>query len=119
MGSANPENLPVFLAGSVGDILESFFKSANIQRPTDEAKVEQWAKDVSALAHTAHTMGTMIKYDFPCQVDLGTVGMIFTGAPDNLRLTAETARLFYWLCRNSNDVFATLMASAPDATPDG
>jgi len=117
--SANPENLPVFLAGSVGDILESFFKSTNIQRPTDEAKVTQWAKDVSALAHTAHTMGTMIKYDFPCQVDLGTVGMIFTTAPDNLRLTAELSRLFYWLCRNSDDVFATLMTAAPDATPDG
>mmetsp|Transcript_42460 Transcript_42460/g.76298 ORF Transcript_42460/g.76298 Transcript_42460/m.76298 type:complete len:1084 (-) Transcript_42460:23-3274(-) len=117
--SANPENLPVFLAGSVGDILESFFKSTNIKRPTDEAKIVQWGRDISALAHCAHTMGTMIKYDFACQVDLGTIGQIFTSAPDSLRLIAELSRLFYWLCRNSSDVFETLMEAAPETTTDG
>eukprot|EP00931_Biecheleriopsis_adriatica_P115539 TRINITY_DN91323_c0_g1_i1.p1 TRINITY_DN91323_c0_g1~~TRINITY_DN91323_c0_g1_i1.p1 ORF type:complete len:1061 (+),score=214.42 TRINITY_DN91323_c0_g1_i1:117-3299(+) len=107
--SVNPENLHVFIAGSVGDILESFFKSTNYQRkPT-----EQWARDISALSYCAHTMGTMIKYDHACQVDMARIGAIFASMPDNTRLIAEMSRLFYWICRKSTNLRDTLMASAP------
>lgn len=114
--SADPQNLPVFLSGSVGDILESFFKSTNYLRPSDGssvARMGQWARDISAMAHCAHTMGTMIKYDHACQVDLRTIGAIFASMSDNLRLVSELARLFYWICRKSPDLFETLMESAP------
>lgn len=113
--SKNPEKLGSFRDGAVSDILESFFKAVNFRRPDDGgvAQLEQWARDVSALSHCAHTMGTMIKYGYACQVDLPTIGEIFASMPQNVRLLAELARLFYWLCRISQDVFATLMEAAP------
>lgn len=110
--SSDPQNLQVFLGGSVGDILESFFKSTSCHRPTNPAMHQQWALNISALAHCANSMGTMIKYDHACQVDLMTIGSIFTSMSDNLRLISELSRLFYWVCRKSQDLFATLVESA-------
>eukprot|EP00435_Cladocopium_sp_Y103_P053058 s533_g16.t2 len=110
--SSDPQNLQVFLGGSVGDILESFFKSTSCNRPTNPAMQQQWALNISALAHCANSMGTMIKYDHACQVDLMTIGSIFTSKSDNLRLISELSRLFYWVCRKSQDLFATLVESA-------
>lgn len=117
--SGDPQNLQVFLGGSVGDILESFFKSTSTQKPSNPALHEQWARNISAMAHCAHSMGTMIKYDHPCQVDLVTVGTIFASMSDNLRLVSELSRLFYWICRKSQDLFETLVQSAPGGNMEG
>mmetsp|Transcript_110737 Transcript_110737/g.264164 ORF Transcript_110737/g.264164 Transcript_110737/m.264164 type:complete len:1042 (+) Transcript_110737:96-3221(+) len=117
--SADPLNLPVFLGGSVGDILEAFFKSTSYSKPNSPEKLKQWERNIVAMAFCAHTMGTMIKYDHACQVDLPTVGAIFTSMPDNLRLVSELARLFYWICRKSKDLWATLLQTAPGGNTDG
>eukprot|EP00913_Durusdinium_trenchii_P008590 g8066.t1 len=90
-----------------------------MMKPSNPALHEQWARNISAMAHCAHSMGTMIKYDHPCQVDLVTVGTIFASMSDNLRLVSELSRLFYWICRKSQDLFETLVQSAPGGNMEG
>eukprot|EP00930_Biecheleria_cincta_P077567 TRINITY_DN6486_c0_g1_i2.p1 TRINITY_DN6486_c0_g1~~TRINITY_DN6486_c0_g1_i2.p1 ORF type:complete len:1064 (+),score=153.97 TRINITY_DN6486_c0_g1_i2:230-3421(+) len=111
--SSYPENLALFLSGSVGDILDSFFKSTPYKRPHHEEECVQWAKDISALSSCAHTMGTMIRYGYVCKVDRVTVGAMFVSKPNSLRLVAELVRLFYWMCRTSDDLFETIKETAP------
>eukprot|EP00928_Gymnodinium_smaydae_P100139 TRINITY_DN9756_c0_g4_i1.p1 TRINITY_DN9756_c0_g4~~TRINITY_DN9756_c0_g4_i1.p1 ORF type:complete len:1049 (+),score=158.05 TRINITY_DN9756_c0_g4_i1:60-3206(+) len=119
------ETLVVLVEGSVGDILESFFKTVKYKRPVqaEEEEIEQWARDTNALSYCAHTLGTLVKYNHPCQVHLPTTIAVFSDAlamlkeedkPDNVQLSAEMCRLFYWVCRRSSDVGQTLLAADAD-----
>mmetsp|Transcript_52414 Transcript_52414/g.125208 ORF Transcript_52414/g.125208 Transcript_52414/m.125208 type:complete len:1158 (-) Transcript_52414:68-3541(-) len=119
--SGHDENLIILIEGAVGDILESFFKTAKFKKPPQEEEdaLEQWKKDMPALSHCAHTLGTFVKFNHPCRVNLQQIIAIFRyflgmdeqprkDAPDGIRLLAETSRLFYWIIRGSRDVAETL-----------
>jgi len=124
--ASHDSNLIVLIEGSVGDILESFFKTAKFKKPPleEEEGLAQWRKDMPALSHCAHTLGTFVKFNHPCRVDLQQIILIFRyflgmdepprkDAPDGTRLLAETSRLFYWIIRSSRDVAETLKEASP------
>eukprot|EP00929_Paragymnodinium_shiwhaense_P076735 TRINITY_DN394_c0_g1_i1.p1 TRINITY_DN394_c0_g1~~TRINITY_DN394_c0_g1_i1.p1 ORF type:complete len:1097 (-),score=271.50 TRINITY_DN394_c0_g1_i1:216-3506(-) len=123
--SAFEDNLVLLMEGAVGDILESFFKTVNFKRPSgdDEARFVQWTLEINALSYTAHTLGTFIKYNHQCQVDLPTIVDVLNeflenlredeDVPDNVALLSEMLRLFYWVCRRSTDI-TKLMIEASD-----
>jgi hypothetical protein len=125
--SMDEKNLAILMEGGVGDILESFFKTVKYKRPPEEedAVFEQWTHDINALSYCAHTLGTFVKHGHRCQVHLPTTIGIFREAnlqlanrrneiPDNVHLLAEMARLFYWVCRKSDDVTHTLLQASSD-----
>jgi len=126
--SENPDNLVVLMEGAVGDILESFFQTVKFHKPADDEEdlLKQWKKDIPALSHCAHTLGTLMKYKHECQVNKSTIIECFEYALDMekdqsffVRLLAELSRLYYWVCRRSEDIAETLQKSCPDDTPHG
>lgn len=134
--SDNEHNLIVLMEGAMGDILETFFKTVDFQKPhpdSDDNTVNQWRIGTNALANTAHALGMLIKYNHPCQVDMPTIIKVFqyslamgrkdddpkidlTGlnqVPDNVQLLAELSQLFYWKCRMTQNTTDLVRASAP------
>jgi len=128
--AANEKNLIVLMEGSVGDILESFFKGVKFVKPPEQDidEVEQWARNMRAFSHCANVLGTLIKYGHQCQVDIPTIFRVYahalglddeleiaverTDMPDNVQLLSMMARLFYWLCRRRAKDFESLLYSA-------
>lgn len=113
------ENLIILMEGSVGDILESFFKTVGFKAPTDDdpSQIDERA----SLSNCANVLGTLIKFNHQMQISLPTIIEAFKHitaveklepgvAPDvlNLRLLAEMSRLFYWICRRAKDPCETL-----------
>mmetsp|Transcript_29421 Transcript_29421/g.51577 ORF Transcript_29421/g.51577 Transcript_29421/m.51577 type:complete len:1122 (-) Transcript_29421:32-3397(-) len=138
--SSDESNLVILMEGAMGDILETFFRKVHFRKPGgyDEESdiVRQWYRDTFALSHTAHTLGTLIKYNHQPQVDLPQIIKVFSYAlgmdgidaeaviiptietigptiPDNVLLLAELSRLFYWISRRSRDVVQMLYAVSP------
>merc|ERR1740130_2606616 len=124
----------------MGDILETFFKTVAFQKPDnieDEAAMQQWQIGTIALSNTAQALAMLIKYNYPCQVDMPTIIKVFsyslamevgldkhdepkidvTGfprCPDNIQLFSEMSQLLYWkCCRATNDTTELIKNSAP------
>eukprot|EP00927_Polykrikos_kofoidii_P034719 TRINITY_DN2939_c0_g1_i1.p1 TRINITY_DN2939_c0_g1~~TRINITY_DN2939_c0_g1_i1.p1 ORF type:complete len:1060 (+),score=200.31 TRINITY_DN2939_c0_g1_i1:218-3397(+) len=120
--AAKEDNLAILMDASVGDILESFFKTVKLEQLSDETKSEKEKREIKAMAYTADTLGTFVKFGHSVQVDLATIIRVFDRAcpgkqkvkkdsikvPDNVHLLAEMARLFYWVCRRSADPYETV-----------
>jgi len=105
-------NLNLLREGSVGDILESTFKTCVYERPAAGGDMERWKMNVNALGNVARVLGTMIKYEHECQVETENIVKVFDrlgvprseDIPDCLKLLSSLARLFYWVCRMSGSV---------------
>mmetsp|Transcript_72521 Transcript_72521/g.216379 ORF Transcript_72521/g.216379 Transcript_72521/m.216379 type:complete len:1045 (-) Transcript_72521:159-3293(-) len=117
--------LAMLIEDSVGDVLESFFKTVEFktldetERPDDSGDKKQWRRNVSALSNCAHTLGTLVKYRYQVHVHKRRIIEVFryivdfegqkkNVRPHNMRLLAEMSRLFYWICRGSTNVTETL-----------
>lgn len=137
--SSDQHNLVILMEGAMGDILETFFKQVKFKKPAvdeDAPEMKQWYKDTPALSHTAHTLGTLIKYNHQPQVDFPQIIKVFAytlgmdgpecepvvdptienigpHVPDNVLLLAELSRLFYWICRRERDLQKLLYATSP------
>jgi len=124
--SRDKRNLHKLMEASVGDVLESVFKTLRCDRPPLGYCMVAWKRDVCALGNCAATLATLIKYGHQCQVETATIVYVFntTGAhgqdtaPDNLRLLAVVAQLFFWICRESEQIVDCFRMSEDDEDPD-
>lgn len=121
-----PERLVFLTEGAVADILEAFFKRVAFEKPSDSEHqaLLEWERNMPAMAHAAHTLGTLIEYKNQCAVDLPKIINVCRyflslkkrkGAPptpDNIRLIMEMSRLFYWHCRHSKDLHKVLVEAS-------
>mmetsp|Transcript_65479 Transcript_65479/g.151998 ORF Transcript_65479/g.151998 Transcript_65479/m.151998 type:complete len:1031 (+) Transcript_65479:218-3310(+) len=110
------DNLVKLMEDSVGDVLESFFKTVEF-KTGDDGDDERWRRNISALSNGAHTLGTLIKHKHQVRVYKPRILEVLRHivdsdqkgiSSDNMRLLAEMSRLLYWICRISNDVMETL-----------
>lgn len=109
--------LVLMMEDSVGDVLESFFKTMDFKL-VDDGRGEEGTRSISALSNCAHTLGTLVKYKHQVRIHKPRVTEVFRHIvdsdnrknirPQNMRLLAEMSRLFYWICRGSNNAMETL-----------
>eukprot|EP00397_Hematodinium_sp_SG-2012_P012969 GEMP01013155.1.p1 GENE.GEMP01013155.1~~GEMP01013155.1.p1 ORF type:complete len:842 (+),score=156.75 GEMP01013155.1:58-2583(+) len=110
--SQNPDNLVVLVEGSVGDSLETFFKTVDYSSSPDAKKRSpEKLRTITALAYCANTLGTLIKYGYVCQVETSNVLKIYQ-TTTSTSLEAEVARLFFWICRHASDRLEDALSEA-------
>lgn len=124
--SEEQDTLVKLMEDSVGDVLESFFKTVEYRATADEDDEKTVTRNISALSNCAHTLGTLIKYKHPVRIHKPRIVEVFKHivdterrsiSPHGIRLLAEMSRLLYWICRGSKDVMATLQ-EASDSLDD-
>lgn len=121
--SEEQDVLVLLIEDSVGDVLESFFKTVDFKMPDDGERVDdkdakRTARSISALSNCAHTLGTLIKYKHQVRIHKPRIVDVFRHVVEsdskknirahNVRLLAQMSRLFYWICRGSKNVMETL-----------
>ncbi|CAD7936091.1 unnamed protein product [Amoebophrya sp. A120] len=129
--SRRTENLIILMEGSVGDILESYFKLSFAQLEK-ETEADVAADQSKAFANCAFTLGQFLKFGFEMQLDYDIVLSLMQAAVyhdagrqgelDTMlaywvseKLMAECVRLFYWHCRNSTrGIVDIIEEAAPD-----
>jgi len=128
--SKDSSHLVLLVEDSVGDILESFFRTVSYEKSEDDDG-KMWHQNVSALSNCAHTLATLIKNGHQVRIYKPRIIKVFQyivptrkegslqkdeDEPLKIRMLAEMSRLLFWICRQTKDVMETLLEASSSDT---